>query len=215
MMAPVALPLSRALKLPVTPLVLMIGFAANFMGSATLLGDLPPQMLHSMAGAEFMDFFWQHGRPSSLTILLVTFAITLSAMYAYGFRGYGRQAVNLNTLDTLGIETHIPNKLFATIVVGWFLLPVLGMALCQVLGVKLGFIAMTGAVTLVLPLELRGERVKAPDFEEILTELDWRPIFFSSRCSRSSAGSRSCMCWTRWPSCCGRCSPKIARSARR
>ena len=45
MMAPVALPLARALKLPVTPLVLMIGFAANFMGSAMLLGDLPPQML--------------------------------------------------------------------------------------------------------------------------------------------------------------------------
>jgi len=63
MMAPVALPLARALKLPVTPLVLMIGFAANFMGSAMLLGDLPPQMLHSVAGAEFIDFFRQHGRP--------------------------------------------------------------------------------------------------------------------------------------------------------
>ena len=66
MMAPVALPLARALKLPVTPLVLMIGFSANFMGSAMLLGDLPPQMLHSVAGAEFMDFFWMHGRPTSL-----------------------------------------------------------------------------------------------------------------------------------------------------
>ena len=175
MMAPVALPLARALKLPVTPLVLMIGFAANFMGSAMLLGDLPPQMLHSVAGAEFMDFFWQHGRPSSLPILLVTFAVTLAAMYAYGFRGYGRQAVDL---DRLGIATHIPNKLFATIVVGWFLLTVLAMALRQVLGAKLGFIAMTGAVTLVLLLELLGERVKAPDFEEILTELDWRAIFF-------------------------------------
>jgi Na+/H+ antiporter NhaD/arsenite permease-like protein len=61
MMAPVALPLARALKMPVTPLVLMIGFAANFMGSAMLLGDLPPQMLHSVAGAEFGDFFWQQG----------------------------------------------------------------------------------------------------------------------------------------------------------
>jgi Na+/H+ antiporter NhaD/arsenite permease-like protein len=175
MMAPVALPLARALKLPVTPLVLMIGFAANFMGSAMLLGDLPPQMLHSVAGAEFMDFFWQHGRPSSFPILIVTFVVTLGAMYAYGFRGYGRQAVDL---DKLGIETHIPNKLFAGIVVGWFLLTVLGMALRQALGVKLGFIAMTGAVTLVLLLELLGDRVKAPDFEKILEELDWRAILF-------------------------------------
>jgi Na+/H+ antiporter NhaD/arsenite permease-like protein len=175
MMAPVALPLARALKLPVTPLILMIGFAANFMGSALLLGDLPPQMLHSVAGVEFMDFFWHQGRLSSFPILVLTFAITLGAMYAYGFRGRPRQAVDL---DRLGIETHIPNPLFAGIVVGWFLLTVLGMALREVLDVKLGFIAMTGAVTLVLLLELLGERVKAPDFEAILAELDWRAVFF-------------------------------------
>ena len=51
----------------------MIGFSANFMGTALLLGDLPPQMLHSVAGAEFFDFIWQHGRPSSFPILMVTF----------------------------------------------------------------------------------------------------------------------------------------------
>jgi Na+/H+ antiporter NhaD/arsenite permease-like protein len=175
MMAPVALPLARALQLPVTPLVLMIGFSANFMGSALLLGDLPPQMLHSVSGAEFMDFFWHQGRPSSFPILMVTFVLTLGAMYAYGFRGRQRAVVDV---DKLGIETHIPNKLFATIVVAGFLLTVAGMAFRQVLGVKLGFIAMTGAVALVLLLELLGERVKAPSFEHVLGELDWRAIFF-------------------------------------
>lgn len=175
MMAPVALPLARALKLPITPLVLMIGFAANFMGSAMLLGDLPPQMLHSVSGAEFGDFFWQNGRPSSFPILIVTFVITLAAMYAYGFRHHHRQAVDI---EKLGIETHIPNRLFATVVVVWFLGTVLAMAFRQLIGLKLGFIAMTGAVSLVLVLELLGDRVKAPDFEEILGELDWRAIFF-------------------------------------
>jgi Na+/H+ antiporter NhaD/arsenite permease-like protein len=175
MMAPVALPLARALRLPITPVVLMIGFSANFMGTALLLGDLPPQMMHSVSGAEFMDFIWQNGRPSSFPILVVTFAITLAAMYAYGFRSHRRQAVDPSTL---GIETHIPNRLFAGVVVGWFLLTVVAMAFRQVLNVKLGFIAMTGAVTLVLVLELLGDRVKAPDFEEMLGELDWRAIFF-------------------------------------
>jgi Na+/H+ antiporter NhaD/arsenite permease-like protein len=175
MMAPVALPLARALKLPITPLVLMIGFSANFMGSAMLLGDLPPQMLHSVSGVEFMDFFWHKGRPSSFPILSVTFAITLAAMYAYGFRHHGRQQVDI---QSLGIETRIPNKLFATVVVGWFLMTVLAMAMRQTFGVKLGFIAMTGAVTLVLVLELLGKRVKAPTFEEIMGDLDWRAIFF-------------------------------------
>jgi Na+/H+ antiporter NhaD/arsenite permease-like protein len=175
MMAPVALPLARALKLPITPLVLMIGFSANFMGSAMLLGDLPPQMLHSVAGVEFFDFFWHQGRPSSFPILMVTFVITLGAMYAYGFRSHKRQAVDI---EAIGIETRIPNKLFASVVVGAFLLTVLAMAMRQMLDVKLGFIAMTGAITLVLILELLGDRVKAPSFEDILGELDWRAIFF-------------------------------------
>ena len=61
MMAPVALPLARALKLPSVPVILMIGFGANFMGTALIIGDLPPQMLHSVAGAEFFDFIWHSG----------------------------------------------------------------------------------------------------------------------------------------------------------
>ena len=176
MMAPVALPLARALKMPVTPLILMIGFASNFMGSAMLLGDLPRQMLHSVAGAEFMDFFYHSGRMSSFPILMITFAVTLGAMYVYGFRSHKKRTeVDINNL---GVEARIPNPLFATVVVAWFLMTVLGMAFRQALGVQLGFIAMTGAISLVLLLELLGERTNAPDFEEILGELDWRAVFF-------------------------------------
>ena len=70
----------------------MIGFSANFMGTAMLLGDLPPQMLHSVAGAEFFDFIWQHGRPSSFPILMMTFILTLAFMYFYGFRRIGKRS---------------------------------------------------------------------------------------------------------------------------
>lgn len=174
MMAPVALPLARALSIPAVPLVLMIGFSANFMGTALLLGDLPPQMLHSVAGAEFGDFIWQHGRPSSFPILIVTFVITLAFMYAYGFRRIGKQ---LSTSEVT-VEAKIPDPLFAVITVGMFLLTVLGMAFREVFGVKLGFIAMTGAVSLALILELLSSRLKAPRFGEIVQEVDWRAVFF-------------------------------------
>ncbi len=174
MMAPVALPLARALKIPATPLVLMIGFSANIMGTALLLGDLPPQMLHSVAGAEFFDFVWQHGRPSSLPILMVTFVITLSLMYFYGFRRIGKPAAGSGA----EIESKIPDPLFAGIAVGMFLLTVLAMAMRETLGVKLGFIAVTGAIALVLIVELMGERLKAPSFEEIIQSLDWRAVLF-------------------------------------
>jgi Na+/H+ antiporter NhaD/arsenite permease-like protein len=174
MMAPVALPLARALRLPVFPLVLMIGLAANFMGSALIIGDLPPQMLHSVAGAEFFDFIWHQGRPSSFPILLVTFLLTLGFMWWYGFRRAGVR----KSVAEAGIDAHIPDRLFATIAVGMFLLTVFGMSMREHLGVQLGLIAMTGAVITVLILEVLGARTTAPRFEEILQELDWRAIFF-------------------------------------
>jgi Na+/H+ antiporter NhaD/arsenite permease-like protein len=174
MMAPVALPLARAVKLPPVPVILMIGFGANFMGTALLIGDLPPQMLHSVAGAEFWDFLWQFGRPSSFPILMVTFVITLGAMYVYGFRGHRR----VTDLAALGVEAKIPNPLFAAVVVAWFVGTVLAMSMREHIGVQLGFIALTGAITLVLVIELLGNRVKTASFEETIQELDWRAIFF-------------------------------------
>ena len=175
MMAPVALPLARAMGIPLVPMILMIGFGANFMGTALIIGDLPPQMLHSVAGAEFFDFIWQHGRPSSFPILMITFVITLAVMYAYGFRGRARVA----DIGSLGIDAKIPNPLFATVVVVWFLGTVVAMSMREYIGVKLGFIALTGALSLVLVLHFLGERVKeAPSFEEMVQELDWRAIFF-------------------------------------
>ncbi len=174
MMAPVAIPLARALKIPIAPVVLMIGFSANFMGSALLLGDLPPQMLHSVSGAEFWDFVWQHGRPSSFPILMATFIITLGAMWYYGFRKAGQRV----SVASTGIKAEIPDKLFATLVCGAFLLTVVGMAMREYLDMKLGFIALTGAMVLVLVLEILGKRLKAPTFEEVIQELEWRAVFF-------------------------------------
>jgi Na+/H+ antiporter NhaD/arsenite permease-like protein len=175
MMAPVALPLARAMGIPATPLVLMIGFSANFMGSALIIGDLPPQMLHSVAGAEFFDFIWQHGRPSSFPILMVTFALTLAFMWVYGFRRVGRSTAE----GMASIKADIPDPAFAKIVCGMFLLTVIAMACREWIGTSLGFIALTGAVLTVLIVELLHSRFKdAPTFEHIIQDLDWRAILF-------------------------------------
>ncbi len=186
MLAPVALPAIRHLRLPVTPVILMIGFSANFMGTALLLGDLPPQMLHSVSGAEFLDFIWQHGRPSSFPILMVTFVLTLAAMYLYGFRRTLQEAHGVSAPEPVvsgaaganPFDARIPDPLFAFIVLAGFGATIVAMAFRQLLGVKLGFIALSGALILILILEIFGNRLKKPEFEEILQELDWRAVFF-------------------------------------
>jgi len=180
MFAPVALPIARHLGLPITPLILMIGFSANFMGSAMLLGDLPPQMMHSVSGAEFFDFIWYQGRPSSFPILTVTFLLTLGIMYWMTFRKF--KAATPTAPDGSAVshmpDAKIADPLFAGIVLGMFALTIVAMAFREVLNVKLGFIAMTGALLLVLVLELMGDRLKKPSFEEIFQGLDWRAVFF-------------------------------------
>ena len=183
MMAPVAIPIVRHLNLPLAPVILMIGFSSNFMGTALLLGDLPPQMLHSVSGIEFMEFIWQDGRPSSFPILMVTFVITLYIMYLFGFRNKAaggsasESSGNSGSVDA-PIDASIPDKLFATIVVTGFFATIFAMALREHLGFQLGFIALTGAMVLILVVEGMGHRLKKPDFEEILQELDWRAVFF-------------------------------------
>ena len=179
MMAPVAIPIVRHLKMPLAPVILMIGFSSNFMGTALLLGDLPPQMLHSVSGAEFLDFIWMHGRPSSFPILMVVFVLTLAVMYAFGFRGTSSaKAGGLEGPGELPFDASIKDTRFATIVVVGFFATIIAMSLREYLGVKLGFIALTGAISIILIVELMGHRLKKPDFEEILQELDWRAIFF-------------------------------------
>lgn len=179
MFAPVAIPIVRHLGIPMTPVILMIGFSANFMGSAMLLGDLPPQMMHSVSGAEFLDFIWTRGRPSSFPILTITFLLTLGAMYWLSFRRFrvsasAAAATGGNSMP----DAKIPDRLFAGIVLFMFAATVVGMAFREHLGVKLGFIALTGALLLVLILELMGDRLKKPSFEDIIQELDWRAVFF-------------------------------------
>ena len=123
---------------------------------------------------------------------MVTFLITLTVMWYYGFRGHRR----VTDMKALGVEARIENPLFATVVVGWFLGTVIAMSMREHIGVQLGFIALTGAVSLVLALALLGDRVKAPNFEHALQELDWRATISISRFSRWSAGSRRATFWT-------------------
>ena len=79
--------------------VLFVGLCSNFMGTALLLGDLPPQMLHSVTGIEFMGFIWHSGRPSSFIILTLTYFVVV------GYFSY------MNALVVRPVATYLRSKL--------------------------------------------------------------------------------------------------------
>ena len=182
MMAPVVLHITRRLKLASFPFIIFLGLSANFMGTALLLGDLPPQMLHSVSGIEFSEFIWQMGRPSSFLILTATFVLTTFLFYRFKFKKmYAGGAIDneaIREMTSTNPAEHIKNKKFAIIVMAVFLATVLGMAFREFTGLYLGFIALTGMISLVLIMEIFHEKLESPSFEEILGELDWRTLLF-------------------------------------
>ena len=160
--------------------VLFVGLCANFMGTAMLLGDLPPQMLHSVSGVEFGGFLWHSGRPSSFFILSISYIITTAFFYRKFSKMYKGKVMDLATVEEEKPLDHIKDKPFAIIVCGIFLLTMVAMALRPVFGYQLGFIAMVGAITLILIFEVfkRSFTLEMASVEQIFSELDWRAIFF-------------------------------------
>ena len=64
MIAPVALAISKRLKLNPVPIIIAIAVSSNLQGAATLVGDTTSILLGGYAGMDFMDFFFFLGRPS-------------------------------------------------------------------------------------------------------------------------------------------------------
>jgi Na+/H+ antiporter NhaD/arsenite permease-like protein len=183
MLAPVLFHIRKVYHFQGTGPLLFIGLCSNFMGTALLLGDLPPQMLHSVSGIEFGGFIWQFGRPSSFIILTVTFLIVCTYFYFKLQKSeLGEAHIHEKTTQAVGGEkvVYIKDKRFAVIVCAGFILTIIGMSLRQHLGYKLGFIAFAGALLLVVVFEIfkKPLGMEVPDLEEMITELDWKAIGF-------------------------------------
>lgn len=179
MFTPVVFHACRRFKFPSFTPVMFVGLCSNFMGTAMLLGDLPPQMLHSVSGIEFGGFFWHSGRPSSFFILLISYAITCGVFFFIFSRKYRGISMDAAAMEKNPLD-HIKDKPFAIISCGIFGLTILAMALRPIFGYSLGFISMGGALALVLFFEVFKSRftLDTPTFEEVLSELDWRAILF-------------------------------------
>lgn len=177
MFAPVLFAVSRRYHFPAYGSILFIGLCSNFMGTGLLLGDLPPQLLHSVTGIEFMGFIWHSGRPSSFFVLTATYAVVLVVFFFVFQAKFRGQQMDFKP-EEINPTEHIKSPLFAWICSLAFILTVLGMAFRPLFGVHLGMITLVGAALLVLGLEIFHKKLAAPSFEEVLAELDWRAVMF-------------------------------------
>lgn len=179
MFAPVVFHACRRFNFPAFAPVLFVGLCSNFMGTAMLLGDLPPQMLHSVSGIEFSGFIWYMGRPSSFFVLCISYVFTCAFFYWKFSKQYKGISMDVASLTEKPMD-HIKDKPFALISCSIFVLTIIAMALRPIFGYTLGFIAMWGAIAIILFFEIFKDRftLEIPNVEQVLAELDWRAVFF-------------------------------------
>lgn len=180
MFAPVVFHACRRFNFPAFAPVMFVGLCANFMGTAMLLGDLPPQMLHSVSGIEFSGFLWHSGRPSSFFILCTSYIVTCAYFYWLFSKKYKDIRMDIASMAGEKPSDLIKDKPFAIITCSIFILTIIAMALRPIFGYTLGFIALWGAISIILVFEVFKERftLEIPNVEQVLSELDWRAVFF-------------------------------------
>ncbi|TBR16671.1 TRAP transporter large permease subunit [bacterium] len=110
--APIALELSKKLK--ISPVNMMIGIAisSNLQGTATLIGDPPSMLLGGFAKMNFGDFFFYHGRPS------IFFAVELGALVSFFvlysiFRNY-KEKKSLVAIEK--VKSWVPTVMLVTLI---------------------------------------------------------------------------------------------------
>jgi len=168
-MAPIALALSKKLKM--NPTLFMAGLAvmANLQGTATLVGDPPSMIFADFANYGFNDFFVYQGKLS--IFFAVQIGMLAGALFFYGyFRKVGTEKVE--------IEREVIRSYFPTILL---ILMIAGLALASWLhsGVSLTAGLIVVALALVGILWYRLVRHESREVTlKMIKELDWDTVLF-------------------------------------
>jgi Na+/H+ antiporter NhaD/arsenite permease-like protein len=110
--APIALEISRRLKVSPVSFLIALAISSNLQGTATLIGDPPSMILAAYQKMSFNDFFVLHGKPG------IFFAVQLGAVLSFLvlyfiFRKY-RQP--LESIEAPPVITWVPALLLGTMI---------------------------------------------------------------------------------------------------
>ncbi len=99
-MAPIALALSKKLKLNPVPFMIGLAVMSNLEGTATLVGDPPSMIFASYSGYNFNDFFFHKGKMSIFFIIQA--GLLVGCVYFYFlFAKNGKAKVEVDKTDVI------------------------------------------------------------------------------------------------------------------
>lgn len=167
MVAPVALEISKKLKIsPVAPIV-AVAVSSNLQGAATLVGDTTSILLGSYAGMDFLDFFWFMERPG------IFWAVELGALIAAAvlLLLFRKEKQKVDICNVKVVKNHLPSYML----LGMVVLLILASFIPNKPSITNGVICVTLCMTCAIIEALRyhdADRILKPvremDYETIL-----------------------------------------------
>ncbi|MCP3660241.1 MAG: hypothetical protein GY830_08025 [Bacteroidetes bacterium] len=161
--APLALEISRRLKINPAILLIAVSISSNLQGTSTLIGDAPSIILAMKTGMTFNDFFWIHGRPG------IFFAIQVGAIGAFiilylFFKKYKQKC---ESTELHKVKTWIPTILMSLMTIHLAIEPLLPFHFSlAVICLFWGFIALTWYFF------QKNEKIS------LIKQLDWHTLIF-------------------------------------
>lgn len=167
-MAPIALALSKKLKLNPVPFMIGLAVMSNLEGTATLVGDPPSMIFASYASYNFNDFFVHQGKLSLFFIIQA--GMIAGCIFFYAIFGKVKEKAVIEK-----------ENIISTVPLWLLVFMILGLAVISFLSTELGY----GSGCYVLALGIIGllwyKFIQKKNNNEVWTlikELDWETIAF-------------------------------------
>ena len=113
MVAPVALTISKKLKISPVPSIIAIAVSSNLQGAATLVGDTTSILLGGHANMDFLDFFFYRGKPGLFWVVQIG-ALVATLVLLLVFR---KENQSIEVKDRTVVEDYFPTVLLVGTVI--------------------------------------------------------------------------------------------------
>ena len=167
-MAPIALALSKKLKLNPVPFMIGLALMSNLEGTATLVGDPPSMIFASYAHYTFNDFFAHQGKIS--IFFFIQAGLLVGCIFFYCFFSKAKEKASVDKEEVI---SYLPLWLL--------LIMIAGLAVISFLSSELGY----SSGCLVLGLGMIGlvwyhlnQKKTYGEVWQLVKELDWETIAF-------------------------------------
>ena len=167
-MAPIALSISKKLKINPVPFMIGLAVMSNLEGTATLVGDPPSMIFASYSGYTFNDFFVHAGKIS--IFFFIQAGLLVGCLFFYCFFAKYKEK---SDVEKEPVISWVPFVLLLSMIFGLAVISFFSDGLSYASG---GFVLALGIAGILW--YIFNQKKTSAEVKELVFGLDWETIFF-------------------------------------